>query len=735
MSTLRTLLLTVAPAAPDDLGGDLYDRFKNEQDTLIVPVVDPEGRPVGLLERNAFFLRMAAEFGRALYARRPIEMVMDKDPLVVEAATPTAEFMSRMLTERPSDLLRGFIVVDQGRYLGVGTALGLLHHASQDAKRRMAELAEAAELLQFANAEARQAQAFMTTVVESMPAMVFVKRAEDHAYVLFNKGGEEMLGVSRADVIGRRDSDFFTAEAAEVYEGRDRAALESGKPVIIEESRLRHTDGSEVIVRMSKIGVNDAAGRPQFIVGVGEDITDRRRAEAQIERLAHYDPLTGLPNRALFQKQFGDALARAGRSGDGAAVLCIDLDHFKSVNDTLGHNHGDLLLEQAAQRLQRCVREGDTAARLGGDEFAVVQNGLTDPDGAARLAARIVEAMAEPFDIEGHQVVVGASVGIALYGEDGHEAEDLLKKADMALYRVKRDGGGGYHFFEPGMDENLQERRRLELDLRRALQVGEFEVHYQPLYDLAAERITGCEALVRWRHPEKGLVPPIEFIPLAENTGLITPLGEWVLRQACQDAVDWPDAVRVAVNISAVQFRHAGFVQMVISALANSGLDPQRLEVEITESVLLQDSASNLEVLHQLRALGVRISMDDFGTGYSSLSYLRSFPFDKIKIDQSFVRDLPRDAEALAIIQAVTGLGASLGIATTAEGVETQDQMDKLREYGCSEIQGYLISRPTPGPDILRLLGGQPALERVVVPPVVLEHKVAVRARKPRKAA
>jgi len=429
------------------------------------------------------------------------------------------------------------------------------------------------------------------------------------------------------------------------------------------------------------------------------------RGVAQIARLAHFDPLTDLPNRVLFQKSLSEALARRDRKGDALAVHFVDLDRFKTVNDTLGHPLGDALLKIAAERLRGCVREGDTVARLGGDEFAVVQTGLDDANGATRLAARIVEAMAAPFDLQGHHVVIGASVGVSLAPNDGDDADELLKKADMALYRAKADGRGAYHFFERAMDEQLQARRALELDLRRALQAGEFELVYQPLYHLDAEQVTGCEALLRWYHPERGTVSPADFIPLAEEIGLIVQLGEWVLRRACAEAASWPEHVRLAVNLSPAQFRDRGLVRTVISALAASGLPAERLELEITESVLLQDSAANMAMLHDLKALGVRISMDDFGTGYSSLSYLRSFPFDKIKIDQTFVRDILEDSDAMAIIKAVLDLGASMGVTTTAEGVETLEQLNALRSQGCAEIQGYFISRPAPASEIAKMLG------------------------------
>jgi diguanylate cyclase (GGDEF)-like protein/PAS domain S-box-containing protein len=697
MFTLRDTVSSLAPARRDDLGKTLYERFREEPDTLIIPVLDDEDRPVGLVERNAFFLRMAAEYGRALYANRPISTLMDSEPLVVDADMALADFTSDSLSYRASDLLRGFIVTDGGRYLGVGTVLALLQAANETNRRGVAELAAA-------KADAERAQIFMTAVVEAMPSMVFVKRADDHRYVLLNRAGEKILGLSRDEVVGRTDADFHPAELAALYVERDREVIESGEVRVIEEDLVPRKDGSLAMLRTKKIAIADADGRAEYLLGVSEDIADRKRAEAQIARLAHYDPLTELPNRVLFQKHLGEALTRRARSGDQLAVHFIDLDRFKTVNDTLGHPIGDALLRVAAERLRGCVREGDTVARLGGDEFAVVQTGLTDMSGATRLAERVVEAMAAPFDIQGHQVMIGASVGVSAAPSDGDDADELLKKADMALYRAKADGRGAFHFFERAMDEQLQARRALELDLRRALAAGEFQLYYQPLYNLGDDRVTGCEALLRWNHPERGMVSPADFIPLAEEIGLIVQLGEWVLREACAEAARWPDHVRLAVNLSPAQFRDRGLVRTVISALAVSGLPAERLELEITESVLLQDNAANMSMLHDLKALGVRISMDDFGTGYSSLSYLRSFPFDKIKIDQTFVRDILKDSDALAIIKAVLDLGASLGIVTTAEGVETVEQLNALRDQGCAEIQGYFISRPAPASEIARML-------------------------------
>ena len=430
-------------------------------------------------------------------------------------------------------------------------------------------------------------------------------------------------------------------------------------------------------------------------VATHEDITERTRAEEKIRHMARHDILTGLPNRAAFQDEMEMAIKRA-RRGQMIAVLCLDLDHFKNVNDTLGHQVGDLLLCSVAARLKECVREVDVIARLGGDEFAVLQATIERPEAAGSFAQRIITAINQPYDLDGHQVVTSTSVGIAIGPNDGVSTEQLLRNADMALYRAKSDGRSTFRYFEPHMDEQLQARRLLEIDLRNAVANSEFQVYFQPQVDAVTEEVTGCEALLRWMSPTRGMVPPGEFIPLAEEIGLIVPIGEWVLKQACCEAASWENPVRVAVNLSPAQFKSRSVVQSVINALAVSGLDANRLELEITESVLLHDNEATLATLHQLRNFGIKISMDDFGTGYSSLSYLRSFPFDKIKIDRSFIKDISDKGDCAAIVKAVAGLGKGLGISTTAEGVETLEQLRHVREEGCTEVQGYLFSAPQP---------------------------------------
>jgi diguanylate cyclase (GGDEF)-like protein/PAS domain S-box-containing protein len=433
-----------------------------------------------------------------------------------------------------------------------------------------------------------------------------------------------------------------------------------------------------------------------------EDITERCRMEAQITHMAHHDALTGLPNRLLLRERLQEALK--AHDGKGIAVLCLDLDRFKEINDTLGHSIGDELLKAVAERLRSCVRETDTVARSSGDEFVVVQSSVDPSKDAAVLAARIFAVLSDPFDVNDNAMTIGTSIGIAVSPNDGADPDNLLKHADLALYRCKSQGRGSYCYFEHEMNTRMQMRRTLEQDLRKAITDGEFELFYQPLLNLARNEISGFEALLRWRHPKRGMVPPAEFIPLAEETGLIVPIGEWVLRQACAEAACWPAHIKVAVNLSAVQFKSHNLVQMVVNVLARSGLAAKRLELEVTESVLLQDNEATLNVLRQLHDLGVRIALDDFGTGYSSLSYLRSFPFDKIKIDRCFVSDLSEaHAGSLAIVRAVVGLGGALGIATTAEGVETKEQMERAHAEGCTEIQGYFFSRPQPAADLSRL--------------------------------
>jgi diguanylate cyclase (GGDEF)-like protein len=438
-------------------------------------------------------------------------------------------------------------------------------------------------------------------------------------------------------------------------------------------------------------------------VSTHEDITDRRRAEAQMVYMAHHDALTGLPNRALFSDRLQQALAFSG-NGFESAVLCIDLKRVGFVNETLGRSAGDGLLQNVASRLQTCVREIDLVARLGGKEFAVLLVGVTQPDDAERLAQRIVGVLSDPFELDDERVVVRPSVGIALSPHDGTTSSELIKSAAIAVSRAKADHQVHYRFFESEMDARIQDRFALERDLREAAKNNEFELVYQPIVSLISDSVCSFEALIRWRHPVRGLILPNEFIPFAEESGLVEPLGAWVLNQACKEAACWPTSVKVAVNLSAVQLRSRSIIDTVRQALLTSGLPSSRLELEITETVLLNNSSGALAILNELHELGASIAMDDFGTGYSSLSYLRSFPFDKIKIDQSFVQDLSEDENTAAVIRAAVGLARSLGMLTTAEGVETSGQLAQLRREGCDQAQGYLFGYPVPFEKALHMI-------------------------------
>jgi diguanylate cyclase (GGDEF)-like protein len=492
-------------------------------------------------------------------------------------------------------------------------------------------------------------------------------------------------------------------EEADLIAAGDEQLLRSDQPS--DDERQLHTPRNgirHIVSRRLTVCEND--GKARYVIGVVEDVTERKLAENRIAHMAHHDALTDLPNRVLLHDRLEQELTYARRGGQ-LAVLYVDLDHFKSVNDTLGHSTGDELLKATADRLRGCLRDADFIARLGGDEFAIIQTTLEQPADAAVLAQRLRDAMIRaPFELNSHRIVVDISVGIALAPNDSIDADQLLRSADMALYGAKSEGRGTYRFFEPDMDARMKKRRALVDDLRSALVNGNFELYYQPVVSVQNKQVCCCEALLRWRHPERGMILPAEFIPVAEETGLMVPIGEWVLRQACADAAAWPTDIRVAVNVSPVQLRNQTWPRTVIGALVASGLSPHRLELEITESVLMHNNEATLRTLHEFRKLGVRIVMDDFGTGYSSLSYLRSFPFDKIKIDRSFVNDLLNSADTLKIVQAITSLANGLNMITTAEGVETERQLEIIRTTGCSEMQGHLFSPPRPAAEILQLI-------------------------------
>lgn len=532
-----------------------------------------------------------------------------------------------------------------------------------------------------------------------------------------------LLGERSDTVIGRHVSDFISPDSAAAAAERVRSTADDLPSIEIE---LRHKDGRSVPVEVSS-RIIDHDGKPARVAAIS-DLSDRRRAEERIRHLAHHDALTDLPNRFLLQERLAHALDAAARTNTSVAVLNLDLDHFKPVNDLLGHAGGDMLLVQVSRRLLGNLRAMDTLARIGGDEFVIVLPMMDQPQGAAALAERLVENLARPFDLADRQVEIGVSVGIALYPDDGATQEALLLNADTAMYRAKHNERGSFCFFEATMDEQMHECRMLEQDLRQAVERGEMELHYQPLVNARSGEVDGFEALLRWHHPQRGMIAPMSFIPLAEKTGLITRIGQWVLETACNEAAGWAEPRWIAVNLSPVQFRQAGLPQMVADTLARAGLAPGRLEIEVTESVLIDDTVRAVGVLSALRAQGVRISLDDFGTGYSSLSYLRSFKFDKLKIDQSFVQSLGKDEEATTIVRAVIGLGHSLALYIVAEGVETQTQLDTLRALGCDQVQGYLLGRPVPREALSELTAAR--ARSAVVRDIVWHDRVELGERK-----
>jgi diguanylate cyclase (GGDEF)-like protein len=500
-----------------------------------------------------------------------------------------------------------------------------------------------------------------------------------------------LLGLILVAFATWRAASRITQPLARLDEAAGRLA--SGEPVQV---RVR---GEDELARLAE-SFNEMVGK----------IAER---EQRITQLAFNDTLTGLPNRTMFQQQLDHLFRASEGNGSLFALHCLDLDHFKVINDTLGHPAGDALLIEAARRVQHAAR-GHFVARLGGDEFVVLQTVGEDRDSIDRLARDILGEILKPIALDGNEIVPSTSIGIAIAPQDGRDSGTLLRSADLALYRAKEAGRGTYAFFEESLNERAQQRRQIESDLRLALDRGEFELHYQPLFDLEQNRICSFEALLRWRHPELGLISPSDFVPVAEDTGLIVPIGAWVVREACARAACWPEHIRVAVNVSAVQFHRGVMHETILRSLADSGLTPNRLEVEITESIFLEGGDTTLRLLHALRALGVRIALDDFGTGYSSLSYLQSFPFDKLKIDRSFIQNLLTRDGAIAIVHAITELANALGIETTAEGVEETAQLMELRAHGCSSVQGYLFAEPMSAADVERLFSeGSETLQNV----------------------
>jgi diguanylate cyclase (GGDEF)-like protein/PAS domain S-box-containing protein len=535
---------------------------------------------------------------------------------------------------------------------------------------------------------------FLELVIDNVPAAISVKDAQELRYVLINRAGEEIYGVHREQMIGKTIAELFPDKPHDIINARDRQVLDSRTPYAYGETNYDSPTLGRRIHLSRRVPVLDEDGESKYLLLVIQDVTDQKQAEARIAHLAHHDQLTDLPNRVAFNEKLAAELERVAGANEKLAVVLLDLDRFKEVNDVFGHSAGDDLLRALSARLS-LVAEGAFLARLGGDEFALIVADQQLPAKAAELADRLLATTSEPFEVNGDHLHIRLSIGIAIYPSDGREQAALLANAAAALHRAKAEGRGSIRFFEADMDHALRERRAMTHELRSALERNELMLHYQPLARIDGT-IVAFEALVRWQHPTQGLVSPGVFIPLAEESGMILDLGEWVLREACLEAASWPKPLRISVNLSPAQFRHGDLVGMVHTVLLETGLSPSRLEIEITESVLVDDFSRAVSILRRLKALGVKISMDDFGTGYSSLQNLQSFPFDKLKIDRSFISNLETNPQSATIVRAVIGLGRGLNVPVLAEGVETEKQLKFLAAEACDEVQGFLIGRPQP---------------------------------------
>jgi diguanylate cyclase (GGDEF)-like protein len=722
------ILASRAAVAADHLGiyaGD-YGEWQSHP-ASIASVLAPRGG-----DPNTFFRVFDAagatiaevgsgDDGLTLVQRVPVR-AMGETVGFLEAGAPLAPLIRQIALVAMLGAVLGLLIhfaVRRYPQRTLDRTLGELERANIDVRAKNAELEEANEQLCRKQEEFREVEVELRTqnyrfdlALTNMPHGLCMFDGE-HRLIVCNRAYQLMYHLP--DALVRPGTPLRTM--VEYRIAHNTAGRGDPRHLLVEALDSARKTGPQDFTRELMdgriIAISQRSMTGGGLICVHEDITERRRADAQIAHLARHDLLTDLPNRVLLREELDIALSRTRRHNDGCALLMLDIDRFKAVNEALGHPAGDDLLREVARRLRACMRSEDIIARLGSDEFAVLIRDGKHPEDAIAAAKRIIAEISEPMAIACHQIVSSASVGVAVFPGDGVNADRLLKNADLALCRAKDDGGGRFRLFEPEMDVKMQARRSLELDLRLAFRNGEFELFYQPLVHLADGSLSGFEALIRWRHPGRGLVPPGEFIAIAEEIGLIVPIGEWVLHEACRQAAAWPGELKVAVNLSSEQFKAgAALDSTVVEALAASGLPASRLELEITESVLLAESAETLATLHQLRGLGVSVSLDDFGTGYSSLSYLRKFPFDKIKIDQSFVRELSKRDDCTAIVRAVADLARTLGMATVAEGIETLDQLHELRDLGCTEGQGFLFSRPLPAAETLGLIESREAARR-----------------------
>jgi diguanylate cyclase (GGDEF)-like protein/PAS domain S-box-containing protein len=605
---------------------------------------------------------------------------------------------------RDGSLFWTSVVIDAIYDEADGKLLGFAKVTRDITERRQyeLELVRAKELAEQYSQEMASLSRFLDSVITNIPASVMVQDVVTGRILLANQQAERLFKSRSSSLVNYRPGEHLPPATAQYLE-QQFGSVDTRSGVQMSETLVETAAGLRTL--RSRVLLNRSTdAQPSYVLFVAEDVTDELAAQAQIHHMAHHDTLTGLPNRVLFNERLSQALEQDREQGRMTAALCLDLDNFKNINDALGHAFGDKLLRALGKRLRRQLRDEDTLARLGGDEFAIVLPGVERSESALATARRLIDAITQPFMLDGHSFSVGVSIGIAIAPQDHDTAEHLLGFADMALYEAKRNGRNRYECFRDELNEAACKRRAIEIDLRTALHLGQLHLHYQPIVETTTKRISGYEALMRWEHPTKGMIMPGDFISIAEDTGLIHEVGNRALNLACQEAASWTTEQSVAVNLSPVQFKKDGLVDMVRLALEGSGLAPHRLELEITESVLLDKSEDNIRTLRALKRLGVGISLDDFGTGYSSLGYLRSFPFDRIKIDRSFVRDMGESREAMSIVRAITGMSNSLLIKTTAEGVETREQQAQLEAEGCSHFQGYLFGRPVAAQDRLKVI-------------------------------
>jgi diguanylate cyclase (GGDEF)-like protein/PAS domain S-box-containing protein len=585
----------------------------------------------------------------------------------------------------------------QGAGIGLGLFLALALAGLMISLMHFRQL----EALDASAAKLGRTQRFLDSIIENMPLSVAVKDARDRCYLLINRTAEAILGIARGDLIGRKAHE--DEQTVQTLFPLGDEALRTRHLQTAAEQTVRTPHNGTRILTTKNLAIADETGEQRYLLSLAEDVTERKEALARIEHMAHHDALTDLPNRAAFTERLARAIEAAEGGKEAFAVLSIDLDRFKEINDTFGHAIGDDLLRALAQQLGAVVGEA-YLARLGGDEFCVITPNGDHPALAEGLAEKLHSAVGVDRELDGQHLRIGISIGVAIFPADGIDATTLLNNADAALYRAKAAGRGKTRFFEIEMDNRLRERRAIQLELASAIDRKHLQLHYQPLAKIDG-RVVGFEALIRWHNPARGMVPPATFIPVAEESGLIMRIGEWVLREACREAAQWAHPLQIAVNLSPIQFRHGDLPGLVHAVLLESGLAPHRLELEITEGVMIEDFGRSLSILRRLKALGVRIAMDDFGTGYSSLSYLQSFPFDKIKIDKSFICNLKGSPQSAAIVRAVIGLAHGLNLPVLAEGVETKDQLEFLAAASCNEVQGYLLGRPHPILEYSQLVG------------------------------